>query len=232
MEPVAIVTAASRGIGAACARELARRGYRLALLSRSAGVEALAAETGGLAVRGRVEDPSDLRRLVEAAVGRHGRIDAVVVNTGHAAKGELLDIADEAWHDGLDLLLLSVVRMARLVTPIMVRQGGGAFVNVSSFAAKSPGPAFPVSATLRAALGSFVKLHAQRYAHDGIRMNNVLPGWIDTSPVTAEARAAIPAGRPGSPEELARVVAFLVSADASYVNGQSLLVDGGLVTSA
>jgi NAD(P)-dependent dehydrogenase (short-subunit alcohol dehydrogenase family) len=226
---VAIVTAASRGMGAACARELSRRGYDLALMARSADVVALAEELGALAVRGSVASPEDLRRLTDAALERFARIDVVVNNTGHAAKGELLDLTDEDWYAGVDLLLLNVVRMARLAAPTMLQQGAGAFVNVSSFAAAAPGLAFPISSAIRAALGAYVKLFAQRYAGSGLRMNNVLPGYIDTHQVDEGARAAIPAGRPGTAEEVARVVAFLASDEASYITGQSLLVDGGLV---
>lgn len=217
-------------MGEACVRVLAERGYRLALLARGEGLVSLAAEFDALAVTGSVAEPEDLRRLVDQALARFGRIDAVVSNTGHAAKGELLSLTDEDWHRGLDLLLLNVIRLARLVTPIMLQQGRpGAFVNISSFAAVEPGLSFPVSATVRAGLGAFAKLYTQRYAASGLRMNNLLPGWVDTYPVTPEAMARIPAGRPGTAVEVAKVAAFLLSADSAYISGESLLMDGGLV---
>lgn len=217
-------------MGAACARTLSERGYRLALLARGDGLGSLAQELDALPVTGSVSEPVDLQRLVDAALTRYGRIDAVVNNTGHAAKGELLALTDEDWHRGLDLLLLNVVRVARLVAPVMVRQAApGAFVNISSFAAVEPGLQFPISATIRAGLGAFAKLFTQRYAAHGLRMNNLLPGWIDTYPVPAEAQERIPAGRPGTATEVAKVAAFLLSADSSYISGENLLMDGGLV---
>lgn len=227
--PVALVTAAGRGMGAAIAREFAARGYAVGLLARGEEAEKLAEELGGLFVRGSVAEPADLNRFVTAAAERFGRIDVVANNTGHAAKGDLLALSDAAWHEALDLLLLNVVRMARLAAPLMLAQGGGAFVNISSFAAKEPSLRHPLSAAMRAGLGAFASLFAARHGSAGLRMNNVLPGWIDTHPVAEADRAAIPAGRPGRAEEVAKAVAFLASADASYINGQSLLVDGGLV---
>jgi NAD(P)-dependent dehydrogenase (short-subunit alcohol dehydrogenase family) len=230
-QKVAIVTAASRGMGAACARHLAASGYSLVLFARSEEVHVLAKELGAEALTGSVASDTDLRKLVEFTVERYGRIDAVVNNTGHAAKGELLTLTDEQWHTGLDLLLLNVVRMARLVTPIMLRQGGGAMVNISTFAAAEPGLKFPISATLRAALGNYAKLYSQAYAGKGIRMNNVLPGYIDTYRVDEPTRQSIPMGREGTPAEVAKAVGFLLSADAGYITGESLLVDGGIVRS-
>jgi NAD(P)-dependent dehydrogenase (short-subunit alcohol dehydrogenase family) len=228
---VVIVTAASRGIGAAIARRLAADGYSLALMSRSDEVIQLAEALRGVGVTGSVTDPEDLERLVELAHETYGRIDGVVCNTGHPPKGELLSISDDEWHLGLDLLLLNVVRLVRLVTPYLEHQGGGSIVNVSGAGAVEPLLAFPVSSTLRAGLGAFTKLYADRYAPAGIRMNNVLPGFIDSYEVDEETRALIPMGRPGLTEEVAGTVAFLLSEEAGYVTGQSLRVDGGITRS-
>jgi NAD(P)-dependent dehydrogenase (short-subunit alcohol dehydrogenase family) len=227
---VAIVTGAGRGIGAAVADELAARGYRLAVLSPS-GAAATAQKHDGVAVAGSVTDPADLAALVNEALGRFGRIDAVVNSTGHPPRGRLLDLSDADWMAGLDLLLLNVIRMARLVTPIMLRADGGSIVNVSTFSAFEPESAFPVSSTLRAALGGFTKLYADEYAARRIRMNNVLPGFVESYPVDAANVARIPAGRPGTLQEVARTVAFLLSDDAGYITGQNIRVDGGLTRS-
>lgn len=229
--PVAIVTAAGRGIGAAVARRLSADGYRLVLMSGSGGAERLAQELGAVGLTGSVTSSADLSRLVETAVGELGGVDAVVNNTGHPPKGDLLEIPDEDWHSGLDLLLLNVVRIARLVTPIMQSRGGGAIVNVSTFSAFEPSLSFPVSSVLRAGLGGFAKMYADRYAADGIRMNNVLPGFIDSYPESDETIARIPAGRYGTVEELAAAVSFLLSPDAAYLTGQNIRVDGGLTRS-
>lgn len=227
--PVALVTAASRGIGAACARELDRRGYRLALLARSNAIHQVAGELDAVAIEGSVRREGDLKRLVAAALERYGRIDAVVNNTGHAPKGELLELTDEDWQKGFELLFLNVVRIARLVTPVMVAQRTGSIVNISTFGAIEPSLEFPVSSAIRAALGAYTRLFSRRHAALGIRMNNVLPGLIATYPAAESDRAEIPAGRLGTPEEVARVVAFLASEESTYLTGQSLLADGGLV---
>ncbi len=210
---------------------LAGRGYRLALLARSEEVESVADELGAVAVRGSLESAADIGRLVAAALERYGRIDAVVNNTGHPAKGELLAIDDEDWRGGVDLVLLSVIRMARLVTPVFQKQGGGAIVNVSSLWAVEPNLDSPVSSTLRAALSAFTKLYADRYAAEGIRMNCVLAGFATTYPVPEKFAKAIPMARISEPEEVARVAAFLLSGESGYVTGQSLRSDGGLTRS-
>jgi len=225
---VAIVVAAGKGMGAAIARELAVKGYSLALMSNSGGALALAGELNCLGLTGSVTDPVDLEKLVEETLGRYGRIDAVVNNTGHPPKGDLLAITDASWHAGLDMVMLNVVRIARLVTPHMQQQGGGAFVNISTFSAFEPDLSFPVSSSLRAALGSFVKLYANRYASEGIRMNNLLPGFIDSYPESEVIRNKIPMGRYGTTEEIAKTVHFLISAESNYITGQNIRVDGGL----
>ncbi|MDN7801971.1 SDR family oxidoreductase [Burkholderia gladioli] len=228
-EKVALVTAAGKGMGAAIARELAAGGYRVALMSPSGSAVELAAELGGFGIAGSVTEDADIGRFVDETLARYGRIDAVVNNTGHPPKGDLLAIGDEQWHLGLDLVVLNVARVLRRVTPVFEKQGGGAVVNISSFAADAPEQAMPVSSALRAALSAFTKLYADRYARAGIRINSVLPGFIDSWPETPEIVARIPAGRFGKTEEIAKTVAFLLSNGAGYITGQNLRVDGGIV---
>jgi NAD(P)-dependent dehydrogenase (short-subunit alcohol dehydrogenase family) len=227
-QPVAIVTAAGRGGGGGGARGRVRARYALALMSNGGGALRLAEELGAFAIGGSVTSQEDLARLVDGALEAHGRIDAVINNTGHPPKGPLLELTDEEWHAGLDMVVLNAVRMARLVTPTMAHQGSGAIVNVSTFAAFEPSPSFPISASLRAALAGFTKLYADEYAAAGIRMNNVLPGFMDSYPESAAIVERIPMQRYAAVEEVARTIRFLVSDDASYVTGQNLRVDGGI----
>lgn len=228
---VAVVIAAGKGMGAAIASELHAAEYRLALMSNGGGAAAVAEKLDGVSVTGSVTEPNDLSKLVELAMDTYGRVDAIVNNTGHPPKGALLELSDTDWHDGLDLVLLNVVRVARLATPIMEAQGAGSIVNISTFAAFEPESTFPISSSLRAALAGFTKLYADQYASAGIRMNNVLPGFIDSYPESKENVARIPTGRYGKVAEVAKAVRFLLSEDASYITGQNLRVDGGITRS-
>ena len=234
-QKVAVVTGGGRGMGAAIARELHGRGYALAVMSPSGSAEALAEELAGVpgvpgvvGLRGSTAEAGDLEALVAAALEAHGRIDALVNHTGGPPKGDLLEIPDDDWRRGVDLVLLSVVRMARLVTPVMERQGGGAIVNITTFSAFEPSLTFPVSSVLRAGVGAYAKLYSDRYAKAGIRMNNILPGFIDSLAHKPETAEQVPMARIGTVEEIAKTAAFLLSDDAGYITGQNLRVDGGL----
>lgn len=228
MAQVAIITAASKGMGAGCARALADAGFNVVLMARSVGVHALATELGGVALQGDVTNPDDLQKLVELAMDEYGQIDAVINNTGHPPKGDLLEIPDEDWHFALDLILMSVIRLARMVTPIMQAQGNGAFVNITAFGAVEPNLGFPVSSAVRSSLSAFTKLYADRYAKDGIRMNSILPGFIETWDVDDNTRAKIPMNRAGTVEEIGQTALFLASPASGYITGQNIVVDGGI----
>lgn len=227
-DKVAVVTAGGSGMGAAAARRLAADGYKVAILSSSGKAEALAAELGGLGVTGSNQSVADLQKLVDATMARWGRIDALVNSAGHGPRAAILDIPDEDWHRGIDIYFLNVVRALRLVTPVMQAQGGGAIVNISTAWVAEPSAMFPTSAVARAGLAAFTKIYCDTYAGENIRMNNVLPGWIDSLPATEARRQMVPMGRYGSADEIAATVAFLVSDGAAYITGQSLRVDGGL----
>jgi NAD(P)-dependent dehydrogenase (short-subunit alcohol dehydrogenase family) len=228
---VAIIVAGGSGMGAAAARKLAGDGYQVAVMSPSGKGKALGEELGGLGVTGSNESVADQTRLVDQTLSRFGRIDAVVNGAGHGPKGPILDISDADWHAGMDVYLMNVVRMARLVTPVMVAQGGGSIVNISTYAVFEPDPAFPVSGVFRAGLAAYAKLFADRYAGDKVRMNNVLPGFIDSYPEARELVARIPAGRYGKVGEVAELVAFLASEKAAYITGQNIRIDGSLTRS-
>jgi NAD(P)-dependent dehydrogenase (short-subunit alcohol dehydrogenase family) len=230
-EKVAVVTAAGSGMGAACARELVQRGYRVALMSSSGRVRDLAEELGGFGLAGSVTEEGDLASLVGETLDEYGRIDGVVNSTGHPPSGEVLQLTDDEWHEALDLVVLNVVRIARLVTPAMVRQGGGAIANISTYSAFEPSPEFPLSSSLRAALAGFTKLYSDRYAAEGIRMNNILPGFVESFEIDEETLNSIPMRRQGTVTEIAKAAAFLLSDDAGYITGQNIRVDGGLTRS-
>ncbi|PTE15358.1 SDR family oxidoreductase [Pseudogemmobacter blasticus] len=228
---VVLVTAGGSGMGAACARHLAETGWRVGILSSSGKGEALADELGGVGVTGSNQNEADLQRAVDAVMARWGRIDGLVNSAGHGPRAPILQISDADWHRGLEVYFLNVVRAARLVTPILEAQGGGAIVNISTAWAFEPSAMFPTSAVARAGLAAFTKVFADSYAAKNIRMNNVLPGWIDSLPATEERRQSVPMERYGTAEEIAATVAFLLSDGAGYITGQNLRVDGGLTRS-
>ncbi len=231
VEKVAIITAAGSGMGAAAARRLAADGFKVGILSSSGKGEALAHELGGVGVTGSNQSGADLRALVEQVMARWGRIDVLVNSAGHGPRAPILDLSDDDWHSGLDTYLLNVIRPSRLVTPIMQQQKGGVIINISSAWTFEPSNLFPTSAVFRAGLASFTKLFADTYGGDNIRMNNVLPGWIDSLPATEQRRDSVPLQRYGRSEEVAATIAFLASAGGAYITGQNLRIDGGVTRS-
>jgi len=230
---VAVIIGGGSGIGAACVREFAARGYKVAAMSPSGRGAALARELGGVGLDGTNRNVADLQAITDLAWSTYGRIDTVVNGSGHAARGKVLELTDEDWAEGMELYLLNVIRMARIVTPLFLQQGGGTIVNISTATIFEPSPLYPVSVTFRAGLASFAKLYATEYAPHGIRMNNVLPGFTKEDPATVpgEFTQGIPMGRAQSTAELARVVYFLASDESSFVTGQNLRADGGATRS-
>jgi NAD(P)-dependent dehydrogenase (short-subunit alcohol dehydrogenase family) len=228
---VAIVVGGGSGMGAASARKLAEGGWSVAVMSSSGKGETLGRELGGLGFTGSNQSADDLARFVEAAMAKWGRVDALVNGAGHGPKGALLDISDDDWRKGFDVYFLNVARAARLVAPIMAAQGGGSIVNISTAWIGEPSAMFPTSAVARAGLAAYTKLFADDHAAKNVRMNNVLPGWIDSLPEVEERRESVPMKRYGKAEEVAELVAFLASEKSAYITGQSVRIDGGLMRS-
>lgn len=228
---VAVVIGGGSGIGADAARALAAEGYDIAIMSSSGKGAALAEELGGYGFTGSNLNPEDLSAFIDGVMAHFGRIDVLVNSAGHGPKGDIMEISDEDWHLGMDYYLMNVIRPTRLVLPIMQHQQSGSIVNISTFAAFEPDPDFPTSAVFRAGLAGFTKLFSTKYAAENIRMNNVLPGFIDSLPEKEDRVARIPAGRYAKVEELSSVVVFLAGEGARYMTGQNIRVDGGLTAS-
>jgi NAD(P)-dependent dehydrogenase (short-subunit alcohol dehydrogenase family) len=218
-------------MGAATARRLSADGYRVAVLSASGKGEALANELGGVGVTGSNQSTEALARLVDLAISRWGRVDVLVNSAGHGPRAPILELSDQDWQRGMETYFLNVVRPTRLVAPIMKSQRGGVIVNISSAWAFEPSEMFPTSAVFRAGLAAFTKIFCDTHAQYDIRMNNVLPGWVDSLAATDERRDSVPLKRYGKSEEIAATVAFLCSEGAAYITGQNIRVDGGLTRS-
>lgn len=252
---VAVVAAASEGLGYATARVLAAEGARLAICSRRAdAIERAAREireaTGAevLAVQADVSKAADIERFVQEIDRRYGQVDVLVTNSGGPRVGGFFDLTDGDWQAAFDLLVMSVVRMVRGIVPLMRRTGrGGAILALTSYSLKEPIPGLMLSNTMRAALAGLLKTLSQELGPEKIRVNVIVQGRFDTervreldriraqkegiTPEQVVQRYAdqIALRRYGDPEELARVIAFLASDAASYVTGAALTIDGGLV---
>ena len=173
----------------------------------------------------------DLIKIVDETKNKWGKIDVLVNSAGHGPRGPILELTDEDRYKGMDTYFMNIVRSTRLVTPIMQKQKSGVIINISTFATFEPDPVFPTSGVFRAGLASFTKLFADKYAADNIRMNNILPGFIDSLPEKEEFKARIPLQRYGTTNEISEVVSFLASDGATYITGQNIRVDGGITKS-
>jgi 3-oxoacyl-[acyl-carrier protein] reductase len=251
---VALVTAASRGLGRAVAEELAAEGAQLVICSRSEAkvsttaneiAEALGAKV--LAVAADVSNPEDVKRLTEFAIDRLGRIDILVTNSGGPPAGPFESFGLEQWEAATRLLLYSSVNLARAVLPGMKERRWGRILNITSIAVKQPVDNLILSNSLRAGVTGFARTLANEVAQFGITVNNIMPGYTRTERVEELAKMMsekqgitpeefisrweqeIPMRRIGEPREFAALAAFLVSERASYITGTSIPVDGGWI---
>lgn len=253
---VALVAAASRGLGRAVAEELAAEGASLLLCARDSRTlsetAAAIAETSGihvLAVPADVTLVSDIKRTVKAGLERFGRIDILVTNAGGPPAGKFEQLTRAQWEDAIQLTLFSAIELTRQVLPGMKERRWGRILNITSIAVKQPVENLLLSNSLRAGLTGFARTLANEVAADGITVNNILPGYTRTERLeelaqmmaekqgisAAEFRGRwekeIPMGRLGEPREFAALAAFLVSERASYITGTSIQVDGGWIKS-
>jgi NAD(P)-dependent dehydrogenase (short-subunit alcohol dehydrogenase family) len=230
-QKTAMIIGGGSGMGAASARKLAENGYAVAVMSSSGKGEALGKELGGIGFTGSNLSNDDLKRFFDLTAEKFGRVDVLVNGAGHGPKGPLLEITDEQWHTGIDVYFMNVVRAVRLVAPMMIAQNSGSIVNISTAWIDEPSDMFPTSAVARSGLTAYTKLFADQYASKNVRINNVLPGWIDSLPQKDERRDAVPMQRYGTTDEIAELVLFLASEKSSYITGQNIRIDGGLMRS-
>jgi 3-oxoacyl-[acyl-carrier protein] reductase len=253
---VALVAAASRGLGRAVAEELAAEGASLVLCARNAQTltetsDAISRSSGAqvLAVPADVAVVSDVTRVVASGIERFGRIDILVTNAGGPPAGNFEDVTREQWEVATRLTLYSAIELARHVLPGMKERRWGRILNITSIAVKQPVENLILSNSLRAGVTGFARTLANEVAPLGITVNNILPGYTRTERVeelaammaakegisSAEFKARweqeIPMKRLGEPREFAALAAFLVSERASYITGTSIQVDGGWIRS-
>jgi len=228
---IAILTAAGTGMGADAAKNLAAKGFNISILSSSGKGEALAKDLGGIGLTGSNQSISDLKKLVDMTFNKWGKIDVLINSAGHGPRGPILELTDEDWYKGMETYFLNVVRSTRLVAPIMQKQKSGSIINISTFAVFEPDAVFPTSGVFRAGLASFTKLFIDQYSKDNIRMNNVLPGFIDSLPEKEDFKKRIPLNRYGKVNEISELISFLASDGAAYITGQNIRVDGGITKS-
>jgi 3-oxoacyl-[acyl-carrier protein] reductase len=253
-ERVAVVTGASKGIGRAIALELAGTGADLVICARgAAGLELVATEIRACGravevVSADVATPAGAALVLERARSRFGRIDVLVNNAGKGAPKRMLELTEDDWHASFELNFMSAVRCSLDCVPLMLQQGGGRIINISSRVGRQPDPYFAPYAAAKAALINFTKNLANAFSKDGILCNCIVPGLIRTEAVEEAAQESaratgksveevfaatlakrpIPAGRLGEPADIAGLVVFLASARASWITGSTFTVDGGI----
>ena len=231
MKKVAAFIASGSGMGADAARHLSSKGFNVAIMSSSGKGEKLAKDIGGFGYTGSNLSSKDLTEFIQNVSNKFGKIDVLINSAGHGPKGDILEISDEEWFKGMEVYFLNVVRSSRIITPLMQKQKNGSIINISTFAVFEPEPSFPTSGVFRSGLSVFTKLYSNKYAKDNIRMNNILPGFIDSLPEKEEFKKRIPLQRYGKVSEISAVVELLASDSGAYITGQNIRVDGGITRS-
>ena len=231
MKKIAAFIASGTGMGADAAKHLHSKGYNIAIMSSSGKGEKLANQLGGLGFTGSNLISKDINYFIEKVYKNFGKIDVLINSAGHGPKGEILEINDEEWFRGMEVYFLNVVRASRAITPIMQKQKNGSIINISTFAIFEPEESFPTSGVFRSGLSSFTKIYSNKYAKDNIRMNNILPGFIDSLPLKEDFLKRIPLNRYGKVNEISAVVEMLASDGGGYITGQNIRVDGGITRS-
>ena len=231
MKKIAVFIAAGSGMGADAAKVLSKCGFKIAIMSSSGKGEKLAKKLNGIGFTGSNLDPNKIKEFINIVTKKWGRIDVLVNSAGHGPKGQILKISDEEWFRGMETYFLNVVRSSRIVTPIMKKQKSGSIINISTYSIFEPENSFPTSGVIRAGLSSFTKIYADEYAKFNIRMNNILPGFIDSLKPKKEFIKRIPLKRLGKVAEISAIIKLLASDEGGYITGQNIRVDGGITRS-